>query len=209
MSEYLNIGVISEYYTYESQNIHKWYLQNTTDKSTVDRRVALLAAEGISFVTKSNITKLSDLESSSDFDAIVLATGSTTPRDVDVDFNRIHFAMEFLTKNQQRLQLMTVDGTLESGWSRSNYVSAEGKNVVVLGGGDTGTDVIGTSMRQRCKSIVNLEVMPEPPVSRSLDNPWPEYPRVRCLVGYFVNHIMLRIFIFEILLLWILRIFRL
>ena len=158
---------------------------HTTDKSTVDRRVALLAAEGISFVTKANITKLSDLSSNdeSEFHAVILATGSTIPRDVphDVpgrhDFNGIHFAMEFLTKNQQRL-LMTVDGTLESGWSKE-YVSAEGKDVVVLGGGDTGTDVIGTSMRQRCKSIVNLEVMPEPPVSRSLDNPWPEYPRVR------------------------------
>jgi len=83
--------------------------------------------------------------------------------------------MEFLTKNQKRL-LMSVEGNIESQYS--DYVSAAGKDVIVIGGGDTGTDCIGTSMRHRCKSIVNFELMPRPPDGRSGDNPWPEWPRV-------------------------------
>lgn len=82
----------------------------------------------------------------------------------------IHFAMEFLTKNQKRL-LMTQSGNFESGWDKS-FVSAEGKDVIVIGGGDTGTDCIGTSVRHRCKSVVNFELMPRPPEARAPKNPW-------------------------------------
>ena len=112
-------------------------------------------------------------------DALVLALGATVPRDLPVngrELKGVHFAMEFLTKNQKRL-LMAKDGTISSGWDKS-FVTAEGKDVIVIGGGDTGTDCIGTSMRHRCKSIVNFELMPEPPQERAENNPWPEWPKV-------------------------------
>lgn len=101
------------------------------------------------------------------------------PRDLSISgrqLDGIHFAMEFLTKNQKRL-LMTQQGTIESGWDKS-FVTAEGKDVIVIGGGDTGTDCIGTALRHRCKSIVNFEVMSRPPDARSPSNPWPQWPRI-------------------------------
>jgi glutamate synthase (NADPH/NADH) small chain len=73
---------------------------------------------------------------------------------------------------------MTKDGTLESKWEKQKFITAAGKNVVVIGGGDTGTDCIGTSMRHRCKSVTNFELMPQPPMERAVDNPWPQWPRV-------------------------------
>ena len=122
----------------------------------------LLAEEGIDFVTNANIgVDIDILTLKSNTDALVLCVGSTMPRDLPIpgrDLKGIHFAMEFLTKNQKRL-LMTQSGQLESTWDGS-FVSAEGKDVVVIGGGDTGTDCIGTSMRHRCKSVVNFELMP-------------------------------------------------
>jgi NADPH-dependent glutamate synthase beta subunit-like oxidoreductase len=84
---------------------------------------------------------------------------------------------EFLTANQKKL-LMTKDGTLESKWEKANFITAAGKDVIVIGGGDTGTDCIGTSMRHRCKSVTNFELMPQPPMERAPDNPWPQWPRV-------------------------------
>ena len=69
---------------------------------------------------------------------------------------------------------MTKEGTLESQWEKDNWITAEGKDVIVIGGGDTGTDCIGTSMRHRCKSITNFELMPQPPNARAPDNPWPQ-----------------------------------
>ena len=73
---------------------------------------------------------------------------------------------------------MTKEGTIESQWERDHFITAAGKDVIVIGGGDTGTDCIGTSMRMRCKSITNFELMPQPPISRATDNPWPQWPRV-------------------------------
>ena len=152
------------------------------DKKTVERRVQLLQDEGIAFVTNADIggsSSRSVQQLQAENDAVVLALGSTVPRDVDIpgrDLKGVYFAMEFLTKNQKRLML-TVDGKLQSGWDR-DFVTAEGKDVVVIGGGDTGTDCIATSMRQRCKSVVNLEHNPEPPAQRAPENPWPQYPRV-------------------------------
>jgi glutamate synthase (NADPH/NADH) small chain len=84
---------------------------------------------------------------------------------------------EFLTMNQKKL-LMTKEGTLESQWEKENWITAAGKDVIVIGGGDTGTDCIGTSMRHRCKSVTNFELMPQPPMERAGDNPWPQWPRV-------------------------------
>ena len=132
------------------------------DKDKVTRRVDLLTEEGIEFVTNTEIGVNVDIHDlKANYDAVVLCIGSTMPRDLQIpgrDLNGVHFAMEFLTKNQKRL-LMTQSGTFESGWDKS-FVSAEGKDVVVIGGGDTGTDCIATSIRHKCKSIVNFELMP-------------------------------------------------
>lgn len=150
------------------------------DKGTVQRRVDLLAEEGIEFVTNAHIGKNVDVEMLKDnSDATVLAMGATKPRDLAIkgrEAKGVHYAMEFLTANQKRL-LVTAEGNLSSVWD-GKFVSAEGKNVIVIGGGDTGTDCIGTSMRHRCKSIVNFELMPAPPDERAGNNPWPEWPRV-------------------------------
>jgi NADPH-dependent glutamate synthase beta subunit-like oxidoreductase len=89
----------------------------------------------------------------------------------------LNIFQEFLTANQQKL-LMTKEGTLESVWEKESWINAAGKDVIVIGGGDTGTDCIGTSMRHRCKSITNFELMPQPPMERAPNNPWPQWPRV-------------------------------
>jgi NADPH-dependent glutamate synthase beta subunit-like oxidoreductase len=97
-------------------------------------------------------------------------------------FFLVTFYQEFLTKNQKRL-LLTKEGKLESQWDKNSFITAAGKDVIVIGGGDTGTDCIGTSMRHRCKSVVNFELMPRPPMERAPDNPWPQWPR-----GYGVDY---------------------
>lgn len=142
----------------------------------VQRRVDLMAKEGIKFVVNANVGK--DPAYSVDTlrienDAIVLACGATKPRDLPVpgrELSGIHFAMEFLHANTKSL----LDSNLQDG----KYISAKGKKVVVIGGGDTGTDCIGTSIRHGCTDIVNLELLPEPPLTRSPGNPWPQWPRV-------------------------------
>ncbi len=144
------------------------------DKKTVDRRIDLLRAEGVEFVTNAHIGENVDVEElRANTDALVLACGATKPRDLPIerrDLNGIHFAMEFLTKNTKSL----LDSKLEDG----RYISAKDCDVVVIGGGDTGTDCIGTSLRHGCKSMVNFELLPEPPPDRAPDNPWPQWPRV-------------------------------
>ncbi|NND54693.1 MAG: FAD-dependent oxidoreductase, partial [Gammaproteobacteria bacterium] len=108
-----------------------------------------------------------------DNDAILFATGATTPRDLPIpgrDLKGVHFAMEFLTENTRSL----LNSNLEDG----NYISAKGKKVVVIGGGDTGTDCIATSIRHGCTSMINFELMAQPPEKRSPDNPWPEWPLI-------------------------------
>ena len=151
------------------------------DKDSVARRVDLLNEEGIEFVCNAEIGVNVDVDVlRANNDAVVLATGATVPRDLPVpgrEGKGIHFAMEFLTANQKRL-LMTKEGTLESTWDRDTFVTAEGLDVVVIGGGDTGTDCIGTSMRHRCKSVLNFELMAMPPDARAANNPWPEWPKV-------------------------------
>ncbi|KAK1302529.1 hypothetical protein QJS10_CPB12g01099 [Acorus calamus] len=142
----------------------------------VQRRVNLMSEEGIDFVVNANIgiDPLYSLDKlRAENDAIVLACGSTKPRDLPVpgrDLSGIHFAMEFLHANTKSL----LDSHLQDG----NYISAKGKKVIVIGGGDTGTDCIGTSIRHGCTNIVNLELLPEPPKSRAPGNPWPQWPRV-------------------------------
>jgi len=151
------------------------------DKGTVDRRVNLLREEGVSFEVNANVgngIEPSDLESK--FDAVVLAVGATKPRGLSCpgsDLKGVHFAMEFLTANQKDLK-PDANGNLRNQWT-DQLISAEGKNVVVIGGGDTGTDCIGTSLRHYCKSVVNLELMPDsPPVRNASANPWPLWPKI-------------------------------
>lgn len=140
----------------------------------VDRRVKLLEAEGIQFVTSTEIGKdISADKLKEDFDAVVLAVGSTRSRDLPMpgrELKGIEFAMDFLRPNTRSL--------LDSAHSDGNYISAKDKNVIVIGGGDTGTDCIGTSLRHGCKSLVNFEIVPEPPRERADNNPWPQWPKV-------------------------------
>jgi len=144
------------------------------DKGVIDRRVQLMQDEGVEFKTNADVGNNVDIkELKTNTDAILFATGATTPRDLPVDgrnLNGVHFAMDFLTANTKSL----LDSNLEDG----NYISAENKHVVVIGGGDTGTDCIGTSLRHGCKSVVNFELMPTPPEARAENNPWPAWPHI-------------------------------
>lgn len=143
------------------------------DKKVVQRRVDLMAAEGVKFVTNTEIGKNYPAENLlREFDAVVLATGATKPRDLPIEgrnLKGIHFAMEFLHSNTRSL----LDGK-----KNGSFISAEAKDVIVIGGGDTGTDCVGTSMRHGCKSLVQLEILPKPPLERAPNNPWPEWPKV-------------------------------
>jgi glutamate synthase (NADPH/NADH) small chain len=141
------------------------------DKSVIERRVKLLEAEGIDFKTGTAVGV--DVEAAQmlkTFDAVVLAIGSTVPRDLQVpgrDLAGVHFAMEYLVDNTKAV----LGGGKPS-------ISAAGKNVVIIGGGDTGTDCVGTAIRQGAKSITQLEIMAKPPETRASDNPWPQWPKV-------------------------------
>lgn len=147
------------------------------DKFIVDRRVDLLKEEGVQFKTNTEIGK--DYPSQKlvdDFDAVVICTGATKPRDLPIEgreLKGIHFAMEFLTVNTKSL----LDSNLEDG----NYISAKDKNVIVLGGGDTGTDCVATTMRHGCKSLLQFEILSTLPLERAPDNPWPQWPKVYTL----------------------------
>jgi glutamate synthase (NADPH/NADH) small chain len=136
------------------------------------RRLALLEKEGVKFVCNTEVGKNYPTEKLlKDFDAVVLATGATKPRDLPIEGRQlkgIHFAMEFLTANTKNL----LDGD-----KPGTNITADGKNVVVIGGGDTGTDCVGTSIRHGCQSIVQVEILPKPPLERAQDNPWPEWPK--------------------------------
>jgi NAD(P)H-dependent glutamate synthase small subunit len=144
------------------------------DKGVVDRRVDLLRAAGIEFVTNADVGKGTDANDLREkYDALLLATGATNPRDLDTpgrSLKGIHFAMEFLTANTRSL--------LNSNLTDGNYISAKDKNVVVIGGGDTGADCIGTALRHGCKSLTNLELLDQPPAHRAPDNPWPMWPKI-------------------------------
>ena len=141
------------------------------DKAVIDRRVKLLEKEGIEFVTGVAVGKDVPAEKlMADFDAIILATGSTVPRDLTVEGRElagVHFAMDFLVGSTKSLL-----GGPET------PISAVGKNVVVIGGGDTGTDCVGTAIRQGANSVTQLEILPHPPETRAADNPWPQWPKV-------------------------------
>jgi glutamate synthase (NADPH/NADH) small chain len=144
------------------------------DKRLVQRRVDLMAAEGVTFVTNCEVGKDWPADKlRKEFDAIVLCGGATKPRDLPIEGRNhrgIHFAMEFLQANSKSL--------LDSDHQDGHYISARGKDVIVIGGGDTGTDCVGTAMRHGCRSLVQFEILPKPPDSRTPDNPWPQWPKV-------------------------------
>lgn len=144
------------------------------DKSIVQRRIDLMAEEGVQFVTNAAVgIDIPAKKLREEFDAAVLCCGATKPRDLPIpgrDLQGIHFAMEFLDANTKRL--------LDSGRHDGNYISATDKHVIVVGGGDTGTDCVGTAMRHGCKSLTQLEILPRPPDARQPDNPWPEWPKI-------------------------------
>ncbi len=143
-------------------------------KGVLQRRIDKLEAEGIKFVTGADIGNNVDPQTLRDeYDAMLLACGATKPRDLPIpgrDAAGVHFAMEFLTAHTQQVVHRDSLG--------DQFISAEGKDVIVIGGGDTGTDCIGTSIRDGCRSLVNFELLPQPPADRADDNPWPQWPRI-------------------------------
>jgi glutamate synthase (NADPH/NADH) small chain len=144
------------------------------DKKLVERRVNLLEAEGITFITNTEIGKDVTLKQlQEEFDAIVLCAGAQKHRDLPVEgreLKGIHFAMEYLT--------LATKSLLDSNFRDGKFISAEGKDVIVIGGGDTGADCIATALRQKCRSLVQFGKHPRLPDERSADNPWPEYPYI-------------------------------
>lgn len=148
------------------------------EKDIVDRRVNLLKEEGVNFITNADVAgsgenKVDVEQLLNENDALLLATGATTARDLNIpnrEGSGIHLAMEFLHKNTKNL--------LDSNLENKNVLSAKDKKVIVIGGGDTGTDCIGTSLRHDCESLVNFEIMPIPPIDRAGDNPWPLWPNI-------------------------------
>jgi glutamate synthase (NADPH/NADH) small chain len=145
-------------------------------REVVARRVRLMEAEGVAFKTGVEVGKNFAAERLlADFHATVLCTGATKPRNLPIpgrEIPGVHFAMEFLTENTRFLLDHGAPNTVRP------PIDAAGKHVVVIGGGDTGTDCVGTSLRHGCASITQLEILPQPPLERAKDNPWPEWPKV-------------------------------
>jgi glutamate synthase (NADPH/NADH) small chain len=146
-------------------------------EQVVQRRVDLLAAEGVRFITNTEVGKDYPVDKlRARFDAVVLCGGATKPNDLPIpgrELKGIHFAMDFLRGNTKHL-LDTRSGISANG----HMISAAGKDVIVIGGGDTGTDCVGTSLRQGCRSLAQFEIVPRPSDERAADNPWPQWPRI-------------------------------
>lgn len=145
------------------------------DKKIIDRRVTLMEEEGIAFVTNANIGEnVKARELMQDYDAVVLCCGASNPRDIQVpgrDAKGIYFAVDFLKETTKRL--------LDSGFADKKFISAKGKHVLIIGGGDTGNDCCGTSIRLGAASVTMLEMMEQPPQTRASGNPWPQWPKVQ------------------------------
>lgn len=144
------------------------------EKQIIDRRIAQLEAEGVVFKTSVHVgVTLPAEELCHEFDAVLLAGGAQQPRNLDVpgrELRGVHFAMDFLSQQNKRCAGDTINAAQD--------ITAHGKNVVVIGGGDTGADCVGTSLRQSAASVTSFELMPKPPTTRAADNPWPEWPRI-------------------------------
>lgn len=144
------------------------------EKAVVDRRLHIMTEEGIKFRTNANVgVNVSVADLRRDFDAVLLAGGSTAPRDLPVpgrELQGVHFAMEYLPLQNKRCEGDTIED--------SQFITAKDKRVVIIGGGDTGADCLGTAHRQGARSIVQFELLPKPPADRAADNPWPNWPNI-------------------------------
>lgn len=145
------------------------------EKHVIDRKISLMKDEGIAFETGVEVGR--DVKAAKkmlgDYDAVVLACGAANPRDIKApgrDAKGIHFAVDYLKSVTKSL--------LDSKFADKKYIDAKGKNVLIIGGGDTGNDCVGTAIRQGAKSVLQLEMMPKPPACRAANNPWPEWPKV-------------------------------
>ena len=149
------------------------------EKHIIDRKIDIMKEEGIEFKTGADVGKnIKAADLLKEYDRIILACGASNPRDIKVsgrDADGIYFAVDFLTSTTKAL----LDNDLKDG----TYVSAKGKRVLIIGGGDTGNDCVGTSIRHGAKSVLQLEMMPKLPDTRAENNPWPEWPRV-CKTDY-------------------------
>lgn len=149
------------------------------EKHIIDRKIEVMKAEGITFVTNTDVGK--DVKAKKlldEYDRVVLACGSSNPRDIKAngrDAKGIYFAVDFLTAATKSL--------LDSNFADNKFISTKGKDVVIIGGGDTGNDCVGTSIRLGCKSVTQIEMMPKQPDKRAANNPWPEWPKV-CKTDY-------------------------
>ncbi|MBP6507896.1 MAG: glutamate synthase subunit beta [Opitutaceae bacterium] len=141
-------------------------------QEVVLRRIKFMEQEGIKFICNANVgDNVEPQIFLKEYDATIICTGATQPRDLPIEgraLKGVHFAMEFLTANTKAVLAKTGDSP----------INAKGKDVVVIGGGDTGTDCVGTSMRHGCKSLLQIEILPKPALERAADNPWPEWPKV-------------------------------
>lgn len=144
------------------------------EKQVIDRKINVMKEEGVTFVTGANVGKnYKAAKLLKEFDSVVLACGASNPRDINVpgrDAEGIYFAVDFLKSTTKSL----LNSNLEDG----NYISAKDKHVIVIGGGDTGNDCVGTSIRHGCASVTQLEMMPKLPEKRTENNSWPEWPRI-------------------------------
>lgn len=144
------------------------------EKWVIDRRVDLMKQEGIEFVTNANVGEnVNAQQILKEYDKVVLCCGASNPRDIKVpgrDANGIYFAVDFLSRTTKSL--------LDSNFKDNKFVNVKNKRVIVIGGGDTGNDCVGTSIRLGCRSVTQLEMMPKPSETRLPGNPWPEWPRV-------------------------------
>ena len=149
------------------------------EKTIIERRIEIMKAEGIEFKTSVNVGKdISVEELKNNYDRIILACGASNPRDIKVEGREadgIYFAVDFLKSTTKAL--------LDNGLSDGTFISAKDKNVIVIGGGDTGNDCVGTCVRHGAKSVLQLEMMPKLPNERAENNPWPQWPRV-CKTDY-------------------------
>ena len=144
------------------------------EKQIIDRKIAFMEEEGITFKTNVDVGKdIKPKELLAEYDAVILACGASNPRDIQApgrEAKGIYFAVDFLTSTTKSLW--------DNGLKEGTFISAKDKDVIVIGGGDTGNDCVGTSIRLGAKSVTQLEMMPKPPVERAANNPWPEWPRI-------------------------------
>lgn len=152
------------------------------EKQVIDRRIALMEEEGVKFITGNDVsTSHKASKIMKDFDSVILACGASNPRDINApgrDANGIYFAVDFLKSTTKSLWNDKTNNVNNMVLRNEDFISAKDKDVIVIGGGDTGNDCVGTSIRHGARSVTQLEMMPQPPRERLDSNPWPEWPKV-------------------------------